>query len=253
MSGQDLRLDLPTGGTAVMARRADGRDAADDFPTPSWPTRALWRRALPELGDLLRGSILWEPCAGRLTMARPLAESGAIVFTSDLLDYGAPLDRVGRFQDLVPAQVAGGAVDWIVTNPPFVQADEMWLHAWEHARVGVAFLLRLSWLEGGGRWERIFYPGRMTFVCPFSERVPMVKGRLDRKASTATAYAWFVGLKADPRPYPQVRHVPPCRATLERPEDWTGWAPFASEPAGDDPGGLLGPGSGAGAPPGGGG
>src|SRR3546814_2646007 len=81
---------------------------------------------------------LWEPCAGRGTMARPLGESGAVIFTSDRHDYGAPLDRFGSFLDLEPATVAGGGVDWIVTNPPFAQADAMWLHAWEHARVGVA-------------------------------------------------------------------------------------------------------------------
>src|SRR3546814_16441458 len=74
---------------------------------------------------------LWEPCAGRGTMARPLGESGAVIFTSDRHDYGAPLDRFGSFLDLAPATVAGGGVDGIVNNPPFAQADAMWLHAWE--------------------------------------------------------------------------------------------------------------------------
>jgi hypothetical protein len=35
-----------------------------------------------------------------------------------------------------------------------------------------------------------------TLYAPFVERVPMVKGRWDPGASTATSYAWFVWRKA---------------------------------------------------------
>jgi len=34
-------------------------------------------------------------------------------------------------------------------------------------------------------------------IAQFVERVPMVKGRWDPNASTATSYAWFVWRKAD--------------------------------------------------------
>jgi hypothetical protein len=53
----------------------------------------------------------------------------------------------------------------------------------------------------------------------FVERVPMVKGRLDQKATTATAYAWFVWEKKTPS-NSRLVWVPPYRKYLERPQDY---------------------------------
>jgi len=55
-------------------------------------------------------------------------------------------------------------------------------------------------------------------VAQFAERVPMVRGRCDRKASTATAYAWLVWYidnhnEADKKTI--LRWIPPCRKQLE--------------------------------------
>jgi hypothetical protein len=54
--------------------------------------------------------------------------------------------------------------------------------------------------------------------------VPMVKGRLDQRATTATGYAWFVWHRegGDPR----LVWIPPCRRRLERRTDY----PSASRP-----------------------
>ena len=51
------------------------------------------------------------------------------------------------------------------------------------------------------------------------ERVPMVKGRLDSKATTATGYAWLVWEKEKPN-QPRLMWVPPCRRQLERKADY---------------------------------
>ena len=40
-----------------------------------------------------------------------------------------------------------GDYDWVVTNPPFEKASKIIPLAWEHCRVGMAFLLRISYLE----------------------------------------------------------------------------------------------------------
>ena len=53
----------------------------------------------------------------------------------------------------------------------------------------------------------------------FTERVPMVKGRLNRKASTATGYAWLVW-ERDACVGSRLMWVPPCRKTLERGADY---------------------------------
>ena len=60
------------------------------------------------------------------------------------------------------------------------------------ARKGVAMLARTMFLERVRRYEAIYRDMPPTKFAQFIERVPMVKGRLDKKASTATAYAWFV-------------------------------------------------------------
>jgi hypothetical protein len=78
----------------------------------------------------------------------------------------------------------------IITNPPFNHAGEFTLRAPDLASVGVAMLVRTTWIEGIGRYESIFRDRPPTLYAPFVERVPMVKGRWDPAASTATSYAW---------------------------------------------------------------
>lgn len=64
------------------------------------------------------------------------------------------------------------------------------------ASTGVAILALTVCLEGVGRYRGIFQERPPAIFAQFSERVPIVKGRLDRRASTATGYAWFVWLPA---------------------------------------------------------
>jgi hypothetical protein len=113
-------------------------------------------------------------------------------------------------------------VDWVITNPPFKLAEGFIAKSLEIAQFGVAMLVRSTFLEGKGRYERLFSVSPPTIVAPFVERVPMVKGRLDRNASTATAYSWLVWQKGAPKMPPVVVWIPPCRAQLERDEDYEG-------------------------------
>ena len=67
--------------------------------------------------------------------------------------------------------------------------------------------------------ERIFKDTPPAKFAQFTERVPMVQGRLDRKASTATGYSWIVWEKSyvgDPK----LVWVPPCRKGLEKESDY---------------------------------
>jgi hypothetical protein len=109
--------------------------------------------------------------------------------------------------------------DWVITNPPFRLAEEFALHALPLAHQGVALLVRTVFIESVGRLERVFSKHPPTLVAQFAERVPMVRGRLDPKASTATGYAWVVWKK------PLVGHtrlvwIPRCRKSLERGSDY---------------------------------
>ena len=210
----------PKGSYAVMAERVSAPDALDDFPTPPWATRALLVHVLPRLAppEPYRLWTVWEPACGRGTMSMVLAEKFANVYPSDVHDYGAaPFAEVGSFvgegcDKIVPPP---NGVDWIITNPPFKLALEFAERALAEARVGVALLCRLAFMETAAR-HKLFERDPYFAVCPFVERVPMVEGRWDQDASTATAYAWFVWTRpACPGRAPVVWPIPPgCRKSL---------------------------------------
>ncbi|MCA3246948.1 MAG: SAM-dependent methyltransferase [Azospirillum sp.] len=203
---------------AVMAQRHEARDSVDDFPTPPWATRALMEHAVIGQGfrrDTLSEMTCWEPACGRGYMAGVLVDYFDSVRVSDIVRYteNDPLDF------LAPSRAK---VDWIITNPPFRLGLEFALTALERAKVGVAIFARSNWGEGVERYRRLFGVHKPAIVAQFVERVPLVKGRVDQKASTATSYSWFVW-HVDGRWHFDTRHVwiPPCRKLLEREGDYT--------------------------------
>lgn len=200
---------------AVMAQRAEPNDSLDDFPTQPWGTRALLmmldRRGLE---NEYRSCL--EPAANRGYMVRPLKERFAEVRASDVHDYGHGF-HVRDFLFPAPAE----EVDWIITNPPFRLGQEFALTAIARARTGAAMLVRTAFLEGGDRYKKLYAPRRPNFAFQFVERLPMVKGRCERKASTATAYTWLVWLRGAPPVDTILDWIPPFRAKLERAEDYS--------------------------------
>lgn len=198
---------------AVMAQRIEAKDSLDDFPTPPWATRALCEHLL-EKRELAVQSCL-EPACGRGYMARPLAEYFASVDAADAFQYGyAPVRDFLRY----PYEAASH--DWVITNPPFRLAEDFVLRALIVARRGVAILARTVFLESASRYEAIFSKLPPAAFAQFVERVPMIKGRLDQKASTATGYAWLIWDKQYSGA-PQLKWVPPCRKALERSGDYS--------------------------------
>ncbi len=199
-----------------MAQRLDPIDSLDFFPTPPWATRALCEhvaRAFLSARDM----IVWEPAAGKGHMAEVLREYFGVVEASDVHDYGRGY-KVGSFvgegSDVLPARFA----DWIITNPPFNLAVEFAERALDIAERGVALLVRTAWLEGGERYARLFSQRPPSTVALFSERVPMVKGRWDPKASTATSYAWVLWTHRIGRT--EMVWIPPGqRSALTKPDD----------------------------------
>jgi hypothetical protein len=147
-------------------------------------------------------------------MARPLSEVFGTVEAADAYHYG-----FGPVRDFLTFPYEAKSHDWVITNPPFRSAEEFVLRALTVARQGVAILARTVFLESVGRYRSIFVDNPPTVFAQFSERVPMVKGRVDAKASTATGYAWFVWQQGRNSP-PQLAWVPPCRRALERDGDY---------------------------------
>lgn len=198
-----------------MQQRAEPHDSLDDFPTQPWATRALVKHILPSSN--FAGQVAWEPACNRGHMAKPLRESFGLVHTSDIHDYGwIGQQRVTDF--LFAGSEPGGRVDWIITNPPFRLAEQFIERAQAIASIGVAVIVRTAFLESVGRYEKLFSVNPPAIVAQFTERVPMVKGRLTAKGSTATAYCWLVWIKGmtDTR----LKWIPPCRKALERADDY---------------------------------
>ena len=196
-----------------MARRYEAKDSLDDFPTPPWATRALLEHVINEEIDLSAKSCL-EPACGRGDMAKVLKEYFWHVEARDIYDY-----EYGAVADYFDSDIPEGAFDWVITNPPFRLAEEFIVKSRKAAKSGVAILARTVFIETIGRHDRLFRDTPPSIVAPFAERVPMVKGRLDNKASTATAYSWIVWC-GQPATDTKIIWVPPCRKQLEKQNDY---------------------------------
>lgn len=206
----------PTQNYAVSARRLLSRkeQELDDFPTPPWATRALIEHVISPAR--VSGAVCWEPACNRGYMARPLSEYFRTVIATDVHDYG-----FGDVHDFLEGAFIGPS-HWVITNPPFIKAQQFVERAQMAASDGVAMLVRTSFLEGIMRYQTLFMTNPPDIVAQFSERVPMVQGRYDPKASTATSYAWLVWYSgpAEANKQTVLTWIPPCKKNLERPGDF---------------------------------
>jgi hypothetical protein len=210
--------------TAVMQRRALPAKGLDYFPTPPWATRAFLHDVLLQEFATFCFDSVWEPAAGQGHMAAVLGEVFPRVVASDVEDYGAGFE-VGSFVGQGPDVAPPRRVGWIITNPPFNLAVEFAERALTEATTGVALLLRTSWLEGGERYERLFRDRPPRIIAQYCERVPMVAGRWDPGASTATSYAWFVWHQAHFRKETRFVWIAPGAKTRHwRDSDLQRWA-----------------------------
>lgn len=202
------------GARSVMGSRQEPDDSLDYFPTPPWATRALFTYVLPRAGVRKFGTV-WEPACGEGHIAEVAAEFADAVVASDIHDYG-----YGEVRDFLVGQVPEPLADWIVTNPPFGDAALKFVErALFLASAGVAMFFRSQWaVEGVERYENLFKDRPPTICAFFVERVPLVKGRWDPDAATATAYCWLAWVR-DAKPRPTFWIPPTCRESLSRPDD----------------------------------
>jgi hypothetical protein len=197
-----------------MAQRNEALDSLDDFPTPPWATRALLEYGIDDKASL-RGMSCLEPACGAGHMAKVLSGTFRTVASADIFDY-----RYGTVGDFLQTPLAENSFDWIITNPPFRLAEAFVMRSLIVARRGVAVLVRTAFIEGVGRYGRLYQKHPPFKFSQFTERVPMVKGRLDSKASTATSYGWLVWLTDCPVAHTRCEWIPPCRKLLELPGDY---------------------------------
>lgn len=208
----------------VQQRNSPRNQGLDDFPTPPWATRALIEHVLtPESqkpNEWFREDLVWEPACNRGFMACALRNYFGTVRCSDIVNYGYKHhDFTTDF--LMPGSDDWGIANWIITNPPFRLAEQFALRCIDlDPSEGFALLVRTSFLEGVGRYQNLFSKRPPSVIAQFSERVPMVEGRYDPFASTATSYCWLVWDRGEKGT--EFTWIPPCRDRLKRPGDISG-------------------------------
>lgn len=172
------------------------------YETPSVFTKAL----LLDTGILIRGRIL-ECCSGGNAIADVLTQNGFHVTTNDI----DPLRNADQQMDASKNPLwMGEANDWVISNPPFSEAPSIVRHAFFHAKFGVAFLLRLTFLEP--------CKNRSEFLVDHPPSI-LVMPRYSFTGDGATdsvTCAWFIWVKKEkkamrlikqPNPYSTVRIV----------------------------------------------
>jgi hypothetical protein len=131
---------------------------------------------------------IWEPCTGLGSVARVLTSAGHAVIASDVHDYGYPLHFIA---DFFSQTAAPSGARCVLTNPPYMYADEFARHAIALVPE-VLLLLRLSFLESVRRTDLLEHSG-LRVVHLFRRRLPRMHrhGWTGPRASSSIAFAWF--------------------------------------------------------------
>lgn len=170
----------------------------DAYYTPGWAVEQLIRHRNHVVGRA--NEVVVEPCVGEGAIADPFRRRGAVVYTNDLVptidaDVHGDAQTSHTWRAIIDHAIAhtktepfnGVAIDWTVTNPPFVAAMEILKQAHAHSRIGVAMFLRLSFLEpteDRGPWLAAHPPDDLIVV-------PRISFTGDGKTDNVTC-AWMI-------------------------------------------------------------
>jgi hypothetical protein len=182
----------------------------DLYETPETATRAL-------LAVESFSGPIWEPAYGRGAIVRVLRQAGHQVIATDLVDRGFP-DSIGGV-DFLTERCAPKGVQTVITNPPYMHADDFVRHALALVP-RVVMLLRLLFVEGVGRTD-ILEGGRLARIHVFRERIQTHRdGWEGPRNSNPMALAWYVWEQAHKGP-PEVHRISPVEAPYDGERDFS--------------------------------
>jgi len=182
-------------------RRVVDKVQEDFYVTPKWATEALLKvHYIPIDRTIL------EPCCGDGAISKVLEEHGCSVVSSDIVNRG-----YGNTISVYDYKVSHGVV---ITNPPYNDMNRMFPVLYNLADLELCLLLRLAFLEGQERYNKIFGFNAPSKIYVFSERLSMYKnGDRGNRASGTTAYAWFIWNKSVRSNSSQLMWIPPGNKT----------------------------------------
>lgn len=164
--------------------RVTPRIKNDSYPTPEWLTEAIIPVLQKRLGENFNSASVLEPACGAGQMLRVLKKHWPNAVGTDLVG-SPPVDFT-----TAPAEPK---YDLIITNPPYLYAEQFVRRAMEWRRNEnsiVAMMLRINFLgsKKRARWLRECLPA--IYVTPKRPKFSVNKdGKL---GSDATEYAWFL-------------------------------------------------------------
>ena len=163
------------------------RRALDQYFTPASATRELLKHIDVDTKYVL------ECCSGDGAITRELKEHRAVVKTNDI-DRALTADYYEDVADEQGWYPFPGGGHWVISNPPFNQAAQIIPLAYNYASVGIAMLLRLSFLEpclDRDLWLAAHPPTKLIVL-------PRISFTGDGKTDNVTC-AWMVWLKGTPK------------------------------------------------------
>lgn len=173
-------------GNILANRSAKDRNSTDFYPTPPDVTIALLG-FLEDRGEIEPRSCIWEPACGTGEMAEVMIKKGYDVFCSDLhpqgYGYEKPVDFLSYWSPEEP--------DWIITNPPFSDADSFISRALELGKP-FAFLLKSQFWHAKKRRE-LFLKHPPAYVLPLTWRPDFLGGEKSGKPTMECLWTVWLG------------------------------------------------------------
>ena len=148
----------------VGGNSATGRRSRDFYPTPPEATIALL-----DFLNIPAGAKIWECACGSGEMSKTIEAEGYKVISSDIEDRGFGTCGI----DFVTYRKSD-PFEWIITNPPFVLAEQFIRKAWEYEKP-FAFLLKIKFWNAARR-VRLFEECRPSYILPLTWRPDFTGG-----------------------------------------------------------------------------
>lgn len=171
---------------ATTTTKRTSRRKHDFYPTPAWATLELLKRVN------IAGTVL-ECCSGDGAIASELSWLTKIDLYTNDIDKQRNTDSYWDATTSIAwdlMQHDFKKIDWCITNPPFSHAHLVLPLAYSYSKIGVAFLLRLSYLEpchNRSAWLVEHPPSKIIVL-------PRISFTGDGKTDSVTV-AWLVWIK----------------------------------------------------------